>query len=84
MTSFTLPKAIPALRDAEEVTQRIRRNPDVVYTVLVPNVRGAERAKACKVDEINLVMIFLDCLRFGAWIKRVAQAISNKIEACHR
>ncbi|SMG60389.1 hydroxymethylglutaryl-CoA lyase [Paraburkholderia susongensis] len=56
VTSFTSPKAIPALRDAEEVMHRIRRNPDVVYTVLVPNVRGAERAMECKVDEINLVM----------------------------
>jgi hydroxymethylglutaryl-CoA lyase len=56
VTSFTSPKAIPALRDAEDVMQRIRRNPNVVYTVLVPNVRGAERAMECKVDEINLVM----------------------------
>src|SRR5690606_37187567 len=55
-TSFTSPRAIPALRDAEEVMGRIRRNPDVIYTVLVPNVRGAERAVSCGVDEINLVM----------------------------
>ncbi|HET8596986.1 MAG TPA: hydroxymethylglutaryl-CoA lyase [Castellaniella sp.] len=55
-TSFTSPRAIPALRDAEEVMARIRRNPAVLYTVLVPNVRGAERAAACDVDEVNLVM----------------------------
>ncbi len=56
VTSFTSPRAIPALRDAEEVMGRIRRNPAVIYTVLVPNVRGAERAAACDVDEVNLVM----------------------------
>lgn len=55
-TSFTSPKAIPALRDAEIVMHEIERNPDVVYTVLVPNVRGAQRALECKVDEVNLVM----------------------------
>ncbi len=55
-TSFTSPKAIPALRDAEAVMHRIKRQPGVVYTVLVPNVRGAERAMSCGVDEINLVM----------------------------
>ena len=43
-TSFTSPKAIPMLRDAEEVMGRIRRVPGVETTVLVPNVRGAERA----------------------------------------
>ena len=56
VTSFTSTKAIPALRDAEEVMQRIRRRPDVVYTALVPNVRGGERALECRTDEFNLVM----------------------------
>ncbi|MGH8812699.1 MAG: hydroxymethylglutaryl-CoA lyase [Advenella sp.] len=56
VTSFTSPKAIPALKDAEAVMHRIRRNPKVVYTVLVPNLRGAERAMSCGVDEVNLVM----------------------------
>jgi hydroxymethylglutaryl-CoA lyase len=55
-TSFTSPKAIPNLRDAEQVMRQIERKPGVVYTVLVPNVKGCERALACKVDEINLVM----------------------------
>jgi hydroxymethylglutaryl-CoA lyase len=55
-TSFTSPRAIPALRDAEAVMHRIRRHPGVVYTVLVPNVRGVERAMSCGVDEVNLVM----------------------------
>ncbi|WP_321857579.1 hydroxymethylglutaryl-CoA lyase [Paraburkholderia tropica] len=56
VTSFTSPKAIPALRDAEAVMHGIARAPGVVYTVLVPNLRGAERALSCKVDEVNLVM----------------------------
>ena len=60
VTSFTSPKAIPALRDAEEVMHRIARNPAVEYTVLVPNVRGAERALACGIDEANLVMSVSD------------------------
>ncbi|MET0509597.1 MAG: hydroxymethylglutaryl-CoA lyase [Burkholderiaceae bacterium] len=56
VTSFTSPKAIPMLRDAAEVMQRIRRVPGVVYTALVPNVRGGERALECQTDEFNLVM----------------------------
>jgi hydroxymethylglutaryl-CoA lyase len=56
VTSFVSPKAIPNLRDAEEVMHRIEREPGVVYVALVPNERGCERAIACKVDEINLVM----------------------------
>jgi hydroxymethylglutaryl-CoA lyase len=56
VTSFTSPKAIPMLRDAEEVMGRIARVPGVEYTVLVPNLRGAERAMESRADELNLVM----------------------------
>ena len=56
VTSFTSPKAIPALRDAEEVMGRIRRASGTIYTVLVPNLRGAERAMESRADELNLVM----------------------------
>ncbi len=56
VTSFTSPKAIPLLRDAAEVMQGIRRVPGVIYTALVPNVRGGERALECRTDEFNLVM----------------------------
>ena len=55
-TSFTSPKAIPMLRDAEEVMGKIKRVPGVEYTVLVPNLRGAERAFESRADEFNLVM----------------------------
>jgi hydroxymethylglutaryl-CoA lyase len=56
VTSFVSPTAIPALRDAEAVMRRITRAPGVVYTALVPNARGGERAIDARVDEFNLVM----------------------------
>jgi hydroxymethylglutaryl-CoA lyase len=56
ITSFVSPKAVPQLKDAEEVVKGVRRFPGVTHVVLVPNVRGCERALACGVDEINLVM----------------------------
>ncbi len=56
VTAFVSPKAIPALADASEVMRGITRRPGVVYTVLVPNVRGAERAIEARADELNLVM----------------------------
>ncbi|HUH95500.1 MAG TPA: hydroxymethylglutaryl-CoA lyase [Casimicrobiaceae bacterium] len=55
-TSFVSPKAVPNLRDAEQVMAGIRRNPAVTYVALVPNARGAERALAAKVDEMVLVV----------------------------
>ena len=54
--SFVSPKAIPALRDGEQVFQGIRRQPGVIYVALIPNLKGAQRALAANADELNLVM----------------------------
>jgi len=56
VTSFTSPKAIPMLADAEAVMRGIDRIPGVEFSVLIPNLRGAERALSVDVDEFNLVM----------------------------
>lgn len=56
VSSFVSPQAIPALRDAEIVLREIRRKPGVVYSALVPNVRGVERAVDARTEEMNLVM----------------------------
>ncbi|RZI67982.1 MAG: hydroxymethylglutaryl-CoA lyase, partial [Pseudomonas sp.] len=54
--SFVSPKAIPALRDGDEVFRGIRREPGVTYVALIPNLRGAQRALDAGADELNLVM----------------------------
>lgn len=54
--SFVSPKAIPALRDGEQVFQGIKRRPGVIYVALIPNLKGAQRAIASRADELNLVM----------------------------
>jgi hydroxymethylglutaryl-CoA lyase len=51
-TSFVSPRAIPQLADADEVFPRIRRRSGVRYPVLVPNLRGLERAEAAGVDAV--------------------------------
>lgn len=56
VTAFVSPTAIPALKDAEIVMREITRRPGTVYSALVPNVRGAERAIEARTDELNLVM----------------------------
>ena len=51
-TSFVSPKAIPQLADANEVFTAIKKAPGVRYPVLVPNMKGYERAKAAGADAI--------------------------------
>lgn len=51
-TSFVSPRAIPQLSDASEVMAGLERLPTTRYPVLVPNLKGMERALAAGVREI--------------------------------
>ena len=52
VTSFVSPKWVPQMADGAEVMARIGRKPGVVYSVLVPNMKGFEAALPTKPDEI--------------------------------
>jgi hydroxymethylglutaryl-CoA lyase len=54
--SFVHPKAIPQMADADEVWARAWHNPDVRYSALIPNTRGAERAIKAGFREIEVVV----------------------------
>lgn len=51
-TSFVSPRAIPQLSDASAVMAGLKRLPTIEYPVLVPNLKGMERALAAGVRSI--------------------------------
>ena len=60
-TSFVHPKLVPNMADAVDVLANIRRVRGVTYSVLVPNLKGMERAVEThltrgRIDEINVFM----------------------------
>ncbi|MCZ6580558.1 MAG: hydroxymethylglutaryl-CoA lyase [Nitrospirae bacterium] len=50
--AFVSPKAVPQMKDTDEVFRQINRSKGVTYTALVPNEQGLERALAAGVDKI--------------------------------
>lgn len=54
--SFVRPEWIPQMANTEEVAARIQRQPGVIYSALVPNVRGLERAMQAELPEIAIFM----------------------------
>ena len=54
--SFVHPRAIPQMADAAEVWERAKKNPDVRYSALVPNTKGAHRALDAGFREIEVVV----------------------------
>src|SRR5699024_225089 len=55
VTSFVSPNAIPQLKDARQVIEKIQEN-NIEIIALVPNMIGAENAIDANVDGINVVI----------------------------
>jgi len=54
--SFVHPRAVPQMADADQVWASIARPAGVRYSALVPNLRGAQRALAAGVRELEVVV----------------------------
>ncbi len=50
--SFVSPKWVPQMATSTEVMNRIQRRPGVIYSALVPNMKGFEAALAARADEV--------------------------------
>lgn len=53
-TSFVSPKWIPQLADGADVLRGIKQMPNIHYPVLIPNVKGLERALAAGAKEVAI------------------------------
>jgi hydroxymethylglutaryl-CoA lyase len=60
VTSFVSPKAVPALADADEVAKHLGQWPDIHFSALVANVRGAVRAIDAGVPNLEYVVSAAD------------------------
>jgi len=54
ISSFVHPKVIPQFADTMEVVEGISRQPGVIYSAPVPNLKGCERAVTTPVQELAL------------------------------
>lgn len=59
-TAFVHPKAVPNMADAEAVLAGIERRPGVVYSALIPNYRGFQRAVQAGVKRVELTLSATD------------------------
>lgn len=77
-TSAVKPGLLPQLADAEETMARLTRRSRCRYSVLVPNLRGAERALTMNPDEMT---VFLSASETHNW-KNVHRTIVQSLEEC--
>jgi hydroxymethylglutaryl-CoA lyase len=73
--SFVSPKAIPQMADAREVWAGMARNPDVFYSALVPNKKGAETAAEVGVDGMQVFIAATDSYN----LRNVRQTVKDSL-----
>lgn len=56
ITSFVNPKVMPQLADSSEVAAAIKRQDQIIYSALVPNIKGLAGAKAAGIKSIVFFM----------------------------
>ncbi|HZS79597.1 MAG TPA: hydroxymethylglutaryl-CoA lyase [Ktedonobacteraceae bacterium] len=76
-TSFVSPRAIPQLSDASEVMTRIAKRAGTSYPVLVPNVKGMERALAAGVQAIAVFTAASESFTQHNINTTIAQSLEN-------
>jgi hydroxymethylglutaryl-CoA lyase len=54
VSAFVSPRWVPQLGDADDVFRKIIRKDGVVYSALVPNEKGLDRAIAARVEKISV------------------------------
>jgi hydroxymethylglutaryl-CoA lyase len=87
VTSFVSPKAVPALADADEVARHLGSWPQVHFSALVANVRGAVRAIDAGVANLEYVVSAADSHSLANAGRKTADAaavIGEIAELAHR
>jgi hydroxymethylglutaryl-CoA lyase len=54
--SFVHPRHVPQMADTAEVFAQIERLPQVVYSAIAPNLKGAERAIIARADSVQVFL----------------------------
>jgi isopropylmalate/homocitrate/citramalate synthase len=76
-TSFVSPRAIPQLSDASEVMVNLSRRLSTSYPVLVPNLRGMERALAAGVRAIAVFTAASESFTHHNIHATIAESLAN-------
>ena len=80
VTSFVSPKWIPQLADAEELLRLVGHKPGVVFSALVPNLKGLQRAREAGLEEAAIFISASEAHSKKNINKTIAEAIDTSRE----
>lgn len=78
VASFVSPKAVPQMADAPEICAALPDRDQVEYSVLIPNLKGLERALDAGCTNVNLVLSATETMNQ----KNVGMSLQQTREVC--
>lgn len=82
VTSFVHPSVVPQLADASEVVARLPHHEGVIYSALVPNIKGARRALDAGVTELHFVVSASESHNRANLNRSVRESLAQLAEVC--
>jgi hydroxymethylglutaryl-CoA lyase len=82
VTSFVHPGVVPQLADAADMVAQLPRHPGVIYSALVPNIKGARRALDAGVTELHLVVSASQSHNRANLNRSVRESLAQLAEVC--
>jgi hydroxymethylglutaryl-CoA lyase len=82
VTSFVHPSVVPQLADAAELVARLLHHEGVIYSALVPNIKGARRALDAGVTELHLVVSASESHNRANLNRSVRESLAQLAEVC--
>jgi len=80
LTSFVSPRWIPQLADADELARQVEAPQGVVFSALVPNAKGFERARAAGLREIAVFMSASETHNYKNTNRSIASSLETFVE----
>lgn len=84
VSAFVNPTRVPQMTDASEVFARITRRPGTLYTALVPNLPGLERAAAAGLDDIAIFAASTESFSHANINRGIEDAFARYAVVCAR
>ena len=78
VASFVSPKAVPQMADAPEICAALPDRDQVEYSVLIPNLKGLERALDASCTNVNLVLSATETMNQ----KNIGMSLQQTREVC--
>ncbi|GAA2585654.1 hydroxymethylglutaryl-CoA lyase [Dactylosporangium fulvum] len=84
VTSFVSPRAVPALADAAQLAEHLNRWPDIHWSALIANPRGAQRSIAAGIANVEYVISASDGHSIANAGKKTSEALAATSEVCEQ